>query len=147
MTIRRATLADQPELLRMTLAFGASDAYAPLVMFHVERSAEAIVDVLETGVIWVAELAGALVGMVAVVPRLLPFTGQACADEVAWWVEPAHRGTLGPQLMAVMLAWAREEGLEAVRMIAPARASKALGRYYRRLGFAEVETSYLLRLE
>jgi GNAT superfamily N-acetyltransferase len=93
------------------------------------------------GTILVAEVDGRVVGMIclALVPHLL--TGQLYVDEVAWWVDPAHRGgTAGPRLLKAAEQWAVQNHANLIRMVAPCGSDA--GRYYRRCGYKEVETTF-----
>lgn len=148
--IRRATLDDWSAVRAMALAFLAESPYGALFEVTAERPPAALDEllglVLEAGVVFVADVGTGLVGMLAMGVGGHAISGQRYADEIAWWVHPAHRGgTIGPRLLAAAEAWARADGCTLVKMIAPHHAPD-VGRYLARRGYAPVETAHVRRL-
>lgn len=165
-TIRAATPADRFRLVEMASRFLLESDYGPI---FAERSTPeklgALVDkVLEIGVIFVAERqfdidvatgtpatadtiatmeAVELVGMLAIV--ILPhlFTGLPFGDEIAWWVEPEHRGNgrIAYKLLRSAEEWATRNGANMVKMSAP--AGSTVGAFYERMGYRPVETAFI----
>jgi GNAT superfamily N-acetyltransferase len=75
----------------------------------------------------------------AAVPH--PVSGQDYAEELAWWVEPAHRGSsIGPRLLAAAEAWCVQNKLGVLKMVAPAASD--VGAFYVRRGYTLVESVY-----
>ncbi len=145
MTIRRATEADRPALVRMALQFIAASGYRALVVDPDPARLEDLATALLTaGVIFVAEPAGAAFGpcgMLAAEVFEHPMSGEVVGGEVAWWIDPPYRG--GPSAVRLLDAaerWARQHGAVRFRMIAP--AASAIGDLYRRRGYLEVETVF-----
>jgi len=105
-----------------------------------------------SGTIFVADIANPdrpsgreLVGMLGIIVALHPVTGRPYADELAWWVNPAHRrGRVGPALLGRGEQWARQMGASMLKMVAPVDTD--VGRYYRKHGYDAVETAYVKRL-
>lgn len=150
MRIREATVDDTPRLIEMAARFLLSSHYGEL--FSVETTpallATLIVNVLSMGVILVAEVdefpteKKTLVGMLAMVALPHVFTGKKLAEEVAWWVEPEHRGgTLGPKMLRQGEEWATRNGANMVKMVAP--AGSTVGEFYEHIGYRPVETAYI----
>jgi len=75
-----------------------------------------------------------------------PVAQETIVDELMWWVEPAWRGSsAGPKLLRSLESWARQKGVRWIKMIAPVESD--VGKYYERIGYAALETSYLKRLD
>lgn len=158
--IRPATTADTERLVEMTLRFLQTTDYGRLLRVNEPCIRKLVALVLEHGVVLVCERvtlsalwAGdgpapqppELVGMVAMtaLPHLL--TGEPYAEEQAWWVEPEHRGgTVGPRLLAAAEAWARENGLKMIKVVAPEGGD--VGKFYTKLGYEAVETAFVKAL-
>jgi hypothetical protein len=73
------------------------------------------------------------------------FTPVVTASDVAWWVEPEHRGNpaIGPKLLWAAEAWAVQNGATLCKMMAPAGlAGSKIAEFYRRSGYHEVETAF-----
>lgn len=150
MTIRPATDDDRAALATMVQHFLESTPYGALFPEVTRRDVDAVVDlVLELvessgGFVAVAEVNGAVVGLIAILHQVHVLTGQPYGDELCWWVEPSFRGA-GPRLLAAAEAWARTNGLLMFRMVAPSD-SPAVGRLYERRGYRALETSYVKTL-
>lgn len=95
----------------------------------------------------VAEKGAQLVGFLAVFVLEEAYSTRLYVDETGWWVEPEHRnGTVGPKMLRSLLYWAQQKReLRFVRMIAP--KGSRLAKYYEKLGFMEVDTTYVLKLK
>lgn len=92
--------------------------------------------------VFVAETATGLVGMIGLFVHPHPFTGQRTATEMFWWIDPEARGP-GMRLLRAAETWARRAGAATLQMVAP---DPAVERFYERVGFTRVETSYTRRL-
>jgi len=141
--IRPATADDTPQIIEMVGHFLASTRYGRLFAF-VPEMIEALANrVIEAECVLVAESAGVVVGMLAGVGAVDPYSGQRFGDEVVWWVEPdARRGRSGPQLLAAFEAWASHQGLGFVRVSQPSDAP-GVGEFYARRGYEPVETAWV----
>jgi len=145
MTIRAATPADTPELLRMARSFLEATPYGRLFKATPD-SLEALVGLLfsfgDQATILVAEDAGFVYGMLAIVASPHPFNGKQYADEVVWWVDPTARGAglAGPKLLRCAEDWARARNCYMVKMVAP--FGSTVGGFYERLGYTPIETAY-----
>ncbi|HMF95098.1 MAG TPA: GNAT family N-acetyltransferase [Vicinamibacterales bacterium] len=146
MTRRPATLEDLDAIVAMGERFrSSSPIYATRLAANPDQmralATRLITDPL--GIILVAERDGALVGMLAalIYPHFL--SGVRAAGELAWWVDPAARGTIGVRLLKDLERWARDLGAETLDMIAP---SLRVERMYEHLGYEPIERTYQRRL-
>ncbi len=99
--------------------------------------------VLETGTILVADLDEALIGLLAIVAADHPVSGRPYAEELAWWVEPAHRRSqVGQALLEAGEAWAAAQGLGLLKMVAPEPVD-GLGAFYEARGYRPLERAYV----
>lgn len=131
----------------MGLRFIASTIYAELVTSDPAKVEELVVRCIHDGVGFVAEADGAIVGMIGGWRRELPEDGTPYVEETAWWVEPGSRGgaRVGVRLAEALEAWTRSQGLSLLQMCSPAGAT-SVERWYRRAGFAPVETRWVKHL-
>ena len=146
MIIREATLEDAAPIVCMAIRFLEETPYGHLFAPNEQKLTELLLQVLTHGVIFVAERADhTLAGFLALVTLEHPISGERYADELAWWVNPESRsGSIGPRLLAAAEEFARTAGIGMLKMVAPAGTD--VGRFYERLGYAAVETSYHKRL-
>ena len=149
MTVRDAGEADLMRVFEMGVAFLVSAPdYSSIVEWTPEKVEELTrwLTLGETNRVLVLEhVDGALVGMLclAITPNL--WGNGTIAEEVAWWVEPGHRGRAGLKLLGAGEEWARQEGALVLRMVAP-RGSQ-IGTVYERRGYIPLESIYVLRLQ
>lgn len=144
MRVRVATADDTARLVEMATRFLAESAYGRLFPVDEARLAGLVATCMTLGVIFVAEVETGLVGMLALVQLTDPIAGVEFADEIAWWVEPAHRDSIiGPRLLARAQNWTRTQGLAFLKMVAP--AGTTIGEFYARIGFTAVESAYIKR--
>lgn len=143
--IRRATFADAPDLQRMAFAFIAESGYRTLLTPDADRILTLVAQLLGGGLVLVARAGDQAIGMALATVFTHPMSGERTAAEIAWWVDPAHRGgVVGRQLLEDLEAWARESGATHLQMIAPAQTR--VGLLYARRRYVEVETTWQLRL-
>lgn len=152
MIIRPATVDDRDAVTTLALRFHASSPYARLLKVDAVLVGVLFDLALEQGTVIVGELESydgaalrALVGFIALVALEHTVSGDRYAEEVAWWVEPAHRvGLLGPRLLRRAEGWAVTHGCAFLKMAAPAGTD--VGAFYERQGYAAIETAYMKRL-
>jgi N-acetylglutamate synthase-like GNAT family acetyltransferase len=146
MIIRRARPSDLPSIVAMVGDFIQGTQYRSILPFLPDTILELADRVLQVGVIFVAEVDDRLVAMIAGFAVDEPIGRRKMLDELAWWVDPAYRrGSVGPKLLRCWEEWARQAGLEMVKMIAPAE-SPGVGEFLQRRGYQPIETTYILRL-
>jgi GNAT superfamily N-acetyltransferase len=140
-TIRPATLEDLARVLEMCWEFLAQTRFGLFVQPSTSTLTKLILFVMTNGIILLAESDGEVVGMLAVAALEHPIDGRRFGDEIAWWVEPEHRkGRAGYRLLCAAEDWARQEGLKALKMVAPYGTD--IGTFYERRGYVAVETAY-----
>lgn len=145
-TIRAATPADTPALERMGLKFVDSVAKYGTLFRATSASMQALARLFfaleDKAIILLAvDGAGEPFGMLAciVAPQLID--GTIYADEMVWWVDPASRQRrAGPALLTAAEEWARGKNCSMLKMVAPIPST--VGRFYERLGYHAIETSY-----
>ncbi len=121
--------------------------YRNVLRFIPEAIGELADRILQVGLIFVAEDRGRLVGMLAGYAVDEPIGRTKMLEELAWWVDPEYRkGSVGYKMLRCWEEWARQAGLEAVKMIAPAE-SPGVGGFLERRGYRQIETTYILRLD
>lgn len=94
------------------------------------------------GCVLVAERDGLVIGGICGVVHEHPMSGDTIASELGWWTNPDARGP-GVRLLKAFEAWARTQGACALQMVAP---NDHVGAFYRRVGYAQVETLYQRRI-
>jgi len=84
-------------------------------------------------------------GMLAFFVADHPLTGERYAEELAFWVEPEHRGgTAARRLIARASEYARQRHASCLKMSQP-ESSPAVGALYQRAGFVAVEHTWVQR--
>jgi GNAT superfamily N-acetyltransferase len=144
-TIRRATETDLDALVKMSLRFQA-EVYVRHLFATVEtfqRLARLLLTSSTTAV-WIACDGDTPVGMFAAALYHQPMSGELIGSEVCWWMEPEARGgRTGLRLLRLAETWAKDQGAATFQMMAP---TKAVGRFYERLDYEQIETLYQRRL-
>lgn len=142
-TFRRARpFFDVAVLVSMLRDFVTSTKYRK----YVGQSAESLRAFIESlidnpsAAIFVAEKDAHVIGMLGVLGYVHPMSGEKCAGELFWWLDPNHRGA-GGWLLRRAEQWAREYGAGSMQMIAPADNAR-VAEMYQRLGYEAVETAY-----
>lgn len=142
MTIRYALMEDIDALVAMGEQFIASTVYAGQVRNDPgarRRTLEALLTSPD-GHVLVGEVAGDVVGCIVLVSFVHPWSGEKTMSELAWWVDPRHRGH-GLRLLRAAEALAKEQGAW-MQMIAP---TGDLCGVYEKLGYCKLETAYTRR--
>lgn len=91
---------------------------------------------MQGGLVLVLDLDGIKGALVALL-QPLPFSDAVAAREVAFWIEPEHRGRWGRRMIEQYEAWAASKGVALVGLAClDERTESAFGR----LGYASCET-------
>lgn len=139
-TIRPAAVADLPAIVKMGCEFLETTSYKAIATPDPERIFDLIAGMMlnPNNIVLVADKDGVAVGLIAmyIVPNHV--TGTLMAGEVVWWVNPDARGC-GSKLLAAAEQWAKDQGAEAIHMIAP---TDRVGQYYLAKGYTFVESTY-----
>lgn len=142
--IRPATMDDVDAIVEMARKFYPASGYAEIgPMADVAPAGLAIV-CMQTGVALVAERGGQLVGMVILAVTPFEFNVELeIAHELAFWIEPEHRGgMLAARLVRAAEDACRERGVRALRMAKLASSGDDVGRLYQALGFKPSESYF-----
>ena len=95
----------------------------------------------------VVDVDGKVVGTVAGVISTLPQDGSKVYQEIIWYVKKNYR-RYGVKLLKGLETFCREKGIKHIIMIAMANLkAEKLSKFYKRLGFMEMETHYIKNLE
>lgn len=142
MTIRYALHEDIDALVAMGEQFIASTGYVGYVKNDPaarRRTLEALLSSKDATVL-VSEVDADVTGCIVLVAFDHPWSGERTWSELAWWVDPVHRGH-GIRLLRAAESLAKEQGAW-MQMIAP---TTDLERVYEKLGYAKLETAYTRR--
>ena len=145
-TFRDATAADLPRLCELFERFRAESHYAKYGPAHPEVSTPFIESLLtaDDRVVLVVEAEAQIVGMIGVVVTQHPMSGERCATEMFWYLEPEFRGA-GVWLLRRAERWALDRGAKFILMVSP--QSHAVDRIYEALGYEAGETSWYKSLD
>lgn len=138
--IRVATDADVSRIVEMGERFLTQTVYRGRVTVNPTSMAALVETLLHggSGVLFVSEQAGELVGMIGLLAFVHPIAGEPTVSELFWWVEPEHRGC-GVRLLKRAEQWAREMGAVKLFMVAP---TSDVGQLYERMGYEFLESAY-----
>jgi GNAT superfamily N-acetyltransferase len=130
---------DTDELLPLFLNFKAASPYADYPV-----DIPTVRTVFEQSVCFILMADDKIVGfLLATEGNFHPYLGLTrIAIEMAWWVEPEHRGH-GKSLLDAFLAWTEEAKFEYVTMTA---IDDTVGHIYERYGFTKNEVAYIKRI-
>lgn len=162
MPIREATLDDTDAIVTLATKFLATTAYGRILTISTEQLEQLIPTVLERGVIFVATMVfdipepfgspadryqgQAIVGFLAAIEAIDPYSGDRYADEIAWFVTPeARNGSYGPRLLGSLEKWALAKRLSFVKMVAPAD-QPGVAEFYKTIGYEALESAFIKRL-
>lgn len=151
--IREATPSDLFDVIALGRRFHESTQYATLIELNDVAMQDTVLEMVTRPglVILVAQAAygagahrapvldGTLVAMIGLASYRHPLSGVPTAAELFWWVDPAHRGSLGVRLLREAERWATGQGYERLQMIAP---TEEVERLYRARGYTRVEVTY-----
>ena len=140
--IRKATLADMPQMLVNARTFIDSSAYKGLC--DDESMRLALTQMMEDGLLLVdAEEDGTHLGGIGCIKSPMFFNQSiAVANERFWWVKPDKRAVgVGRGLLAAIVVAAQDAGCQKLMMLS--LASPEVDEIYKRLGFAETEHCFM----
>ncbi len=147
MTIRLAAPEDIPSLMRMAERFHAMAPFAELIPFCPESMADTFVKLAthDSGVLFVAEVDGAVVGMIAGItfPHWVNAAHRS-AQELFWWCDPEYRGKgAGMALADALEQWSKDIEADSLFMASTSNLTPdALGKLYQRRGFSKQDIYY-----
>ena len=144
--VRQATEQDVDQLTAMAREFIGYSAYGTMIAPADDDIRTGIISVIRSGVMFVAEIEGKLVGVIAGIIAPMWFAPSiSCAVELAWWVDPAHRMTRIPfRLIAALEEWARESGARLLCMSELViNGETPIARMLSRMGYVNTERSHV----
>jgi len=145
--IRPATKDDYPAIESHAEEFWA---HAPFDVPYKSGSAIFYMDIAyEQGLLLVAEHQGEVVGFAAgACSPLMGNDDYIIGSELAWWIDPAHRGgRLGIALLMALEVAAKESGCAIWNMIyMESCMPKIIEKMYQKMGYTLKETTYSKRL-
>ena len=149
--IRPAVEPDIPAIMRMGRAFFDAAGWPEVTSWDdasVELTLRGLIGGELAGGLLVAEHDGAPVGMASFMVFPFYFNHQVTvAQEIFWWVEPAHRFGIGATLLDAFEDAARARGACVVIVSAVARLrSDVLARFYQRRGYQAAENTFIRKL-
>lgn len=143
--IRQATFDDIEAVVELGRNFIAGSQYSALIQPDGDAMFQTVRMLVDHHVVLVLEVPdGPIVGIlgIATYPHLV--TGQCCAVECFWWVEPAFRGR-GIAMLRAAEEWARSRGATFIQMVQP-HSEERLGRVYEHLGYVVTEHQFQKQL-
>lgn len=142
--IRKGTLADVPEIVRMSAAFYPTTHYAQWCDMDEETVADLASSLIENHIFFVAEDGDRLVGMVGLFIIPFMFNRHATsAGEVVWWVDPEARGSrVAASLLQAVEAACRDAGADRIQMVHMPNSPPQAAALYEKLGYSRSEISY-----
>ena len=151
MIIRHAQLSDIDRCVEMAVHFIEGTAYSLILKASRVQLSQLAAGLIEHGVIFVSETetdpgeTPEVVGMMGLFLVTHPVSGSLVASEIAFWLEPTHRGgSTWKRLKSAGERWAKENGAIGMNMIAP--AGSIIAEFYRRDGYTKVEECFYKEL-
>lgn len=142
--IRAATRDDIPRIVEMGRAFYAASGYEAIAPASIPSIAGLAILTMEQGVMLVAEVNGAVVGMACLF--IEPFTfnpSVMVANELAWWIDPEHRGTLlAAKMLDAIECACREREVDVIRMATLENSPPQAATLYERKGYRRSDSHY-----
>lgn len=137
---------DLPDLISFAKNFHQASPYRTM-KFSLEKTREGYRNIIRTGglnsVILVAHRDDKPIGMIVAMCASPVWSNDLMAMEVAWWIEPKHRGTRHSLLLLEAYeAWAKRVGCQ-ITQLAYLEEDMKLNEFYKRRGYRRVETSFI----
>ena len=146
MIIRKATHDDIFDLLVLARGFSKE---APAMHKWDKDKTEAMLKTCldnEATTILVMDHDGEVVGGIVGVIQPMFMSHTVIASELAWFVDPAHRGRGAIKLVKAFETWAKEHGADYLTM-ADIRGIADLSKLYERQGYQLTEAAYSKKVE
>jgi GNAT superfamily N-acetyltransferase len=146
MTVRAAVAADKIRVVRLLKdAHAAGGLPAILGLPFSAPHASALFDQQSSHadrLCLIYDVAGTPQGVLMASAQDHPFVGIRYSAEVAWWIDPDHRGMSASRMLAAYEQWATERGCTVAGIVALRSAPRA-GLIYERRGYTAAETHFL----
>jgi RimJ/RimL family protein N-acetyltransferase len=146
MRFRQADVDDVPRLVDMLRQFVTSTKYRKFIGESPEALQTFLLGLLANpdAAVFVAHRDEVVIGMIGVLGYVHPMSGERCAGELFWWLDPDDRGA-GGWLLRRAEKWATAYGATNLQMIAPSDNPRVAA-MYEKLGYEEVERAFHKRL-
>lgn len=144
--IRQATAEDIAQLSEFGSKFFQYSGYGKLLPYSAEGMVHALYTILDTGVIFVAEVDGRLVGTImGIISAMWCQPSVPVAAELAWWVDEEHRnGPVGIRLLKQFEDHAKEQGAQVIAMSDLLLGGKSMvAEMLNRLGYETTERTHM----
>ena len=142
--IREATKEDIPRIQEMGSRSLREGPYRDIISDNPEQTGKLALEVMQKGIVLVAEEDGKLVGILAFIMFPHYFTAELTAGEMIWWVEPEYRQSFTALcLLRGAERLARTHGAKRFQFSAP---TAAVGAAYEAMHYVPIETTYLKAL-
>lgn len=146
MIIRKATHDDIPRIVEMAERFYASTDYPAIGPASKASLAGLAIITMESGVMLVAQTDhGEVIGMACLF--IEPFTFNPSilvASELAWWIEPEHRGgALAGRMMRAIENECHGMDVNVIRMATLRNSPPQAAAIYERMGYAQSDSHYM----
>jgi GNAT superfamily N-acetyltransferase len=141
--IRVAEEKDFQSILDMSSRFWLETQFSE--PFEADHTIHMVRMAYDHGLLAVVDVDGECVGFCAGVKSfILGSTKAMCATELAWWLNPEHRGGKnGVALLQFMEGLVKEQGIKYWTMVSmQSSMPDQVGRMYERMGYKHSETSY-----
>jgi GNAT superfamily N-acetyltransferase len=141
--IRNGTQRDKDAVLRMAKKFYSECGYEAHIEYDYDSCSALYEMCLDMGLCSVAEVDGELVGFViGLKSPFLMNQNYSIGAEVAWWVEPEHRG-LGLKLLRHIEQSAKDQGLKMWSMMClESMEPEKVSEIYLKSGYKPTERSF-----
>ena len=140
--IRQAIASDKAAVVRMSKAFHTA-AQLPFA-FSAATSSMLFDDCIqdEDRLCLIYERDGAPVGMLVAYAACHMLAPVKVANEIAWWVEPQHRGRSAVAMLNAYEQWARQRGCVLIHMVGLG-ADPVTTKLYERQGYLAAERHFM----
>ena len=144
--IRQATVKDVDTLIVVAKPFLRYSMYAQYTEIDNNELAFSLCNMIDNGVIFVAEYDGQIVGgLVGAINNFWFNRNTKMASELGWWVNEEHRGkTAGIRLLQAFEHWAKEKGADVISL-SDLRVNDEYpaGGLYEKLGYQVTERAHV----
>ena len=136
--IRPATSDDVPRIVAMAERFYPESGFLAIAPLDPSQVEGLVIITMETGTMLVAEKGGEVIGMACLHVDHFVFNLSAkIATEIAFWIEPEHRGgALAVRMLSAIEVACRAAGAHWVRMAALPSSPPQAAALYARMGYA-----------
>lgn len=142
--IRKAVEQDIIEIISMSEKFYAQTHYAKLIPANNAAVGALALMLIEQGSIFVAEVAGTVVGVLGFLCTPFMFNPELLgAYEIVWYIEEEFRSLgFGPKLLLAAEQEFKRVGINFIQMVDLPENTSGAGELYKRLDYSVSELSY-----